>query len=394
MNRVCKLKNTIQDYAWGSHTAIADLLNQKSPSDKPQAELWMGAHPKAPSMVAIGDDWCSLAEVIAESPEDVLGERVARRFDGRLPFLFKVLAAAEPLSIQAHPTIEQARRGFNRENERGIALDAPNRNYKDDNHKPEIICALTPFSAVNGFRRISEVVERFRRIAPEEFSNEIELLAAQPNAAGLESFFSNLMTMRAERQARAVAQAVEFARAHRNEDPAWDWIVKLDAKYAGDVGVLSPILLNVVLLQPGEAMLLHAGRLHAYLDGLGMELMANSDNVLRGGLTPKHVDVPELLNVLKFEEIEIEVLSPGPDGAYPSDVDEFRLSVIELNSGSSFASEDDRGVEIWICTEGDARLTCAGDELAVVKGVSFVVPAAAEAYRIEGSATLWRASVP
>jgi mannose-6-phosphate isomerase len=395
MNRICKLQNSIQNYAWGSHTAIADLLGLPSPSEKPQAELWMGSHPKAPSRVRVGEEWRSLSDVVTESPVDVLGARVAERFDGKLPFLFKVLAAAQPLSIQAHPTLEQARRGFARENERGIPLDAPNRNYRDDNHKPEIICALTPFWGINGFRRVGDIVSAFRQIAPAELSAEVETLAERPDSAGLERFFGAIMTMDADRQRRAVSQVVEFARGREGEDPIWDWIVRLDARYPGDVGVLSPVLLNVVLLEPGRAMLSHAGQLHAYLDGVGIELMANSDNVLRGGLTPKHVDVPELLDVLTFAEKKIDILAPGPGGVYPSDVEEFRLSVITVREASSFAGEEDHGVEIWICTSGEASVSCeTGHDVAVTRGTSFIVPAAAPAYRIAGDATLYRASVP
>jgi len=393
MNRICKLENTIQDYAWGSHTAIADLMGLPSPSAQPQAELWMGSHPKAPSRVLLDGQRRSLADVIAESPAEVLGERTAERFGGKLPFLYKVLAAGQPLSIQAHPTLEQARRGFARENEQCVPLDAPNRNYKDDNHKPEIICALTPFWAINGFRPIGDVLSTFRRIAPEELSGEIEALAARPNSDGLARFFGAVLTMDKERQASAVAQAVDFARGREGEDPMWDWIVKLNEQYPGDVGVLSPVLLNVVLLEPGQAMLSHAGQLHAYLDGLGIELMANSDNVLRGGLTPKHVDVPELLDVLTFAETKIDLLAPDPEGVYASDVDEFRLSVITVGGDKPFNGGQDHGVEIWICTSGEASVTGDAD-LTVTKGTSFIVPAAAPPYQVAGDATLYRASVP
>ena len=152
MKQICQLDNVIQEYAWGSRTMIADLLGCPSPSDVPQAELWMGAHPKAPSNVVAGGERVSLAAGIEAAPAEILGTRVSKQFGGRLPFLFKVLAAAEPLSIQAHPTLAQAREGFARENEANIPVDAPDRNYRDDNHKPEIICALTPFWALNGFR--------------------------------------------------------------------------------------------------------------------------------------------------------------------------------------------------------------------------------------------------
>lgn len=400
MNRICPLKNTIQEYAWGSHTAIPELLGEPGPSERPQAEMWMGAHPKAPSQVLIDGEWRSLVEVIAESPVETLGRRVASRFDGNLPFLFKVLAAARPLSIQAHPTLAQAGEGFAGENEQGIPLDAPHRNYRDSNHKPEIICALTPFWALNGFRRLDTMVAMLREIEAAEISAEVEALAASPGPEGLKRFFSAIMTMDRDRQRRAVAQVVAFAEKRANEGHVWSWVLKLNHQYPGDIGVLSPVLLNVVRLQPREAMLLHAGQLHAYVEGLGIELMANSDNVLRGGLTPKHIDVPELLKVLKFDETEIAVLTPDEHGDYPSDVDEFRLSVISVADAAPYVCRRgaavDAGFEILICTSGAAAVAGADgeEELTVSKGSSIVVPAAVERYRLEGEATFFKASVP
>jgi mannose-6-phosphate isomerase len=158
------MKNTVQEYAWGSFTAIAELLGNGSPSKTPQAELWMGAHPKAPSMVNCDGNWISLLEFIEKNPDRILGKKVAEKFNNRLPYLFKVLAAAKPLSIQAHPSIDQAKQGFERENRQGIPLDAYNRNYKDDNHKPECICAKTRFWALNGFRKNSNIVGLMEKI--------------------------------------------------------------------------------------------------------------------------------------------------------------------------------------------------------------------------------------
>jgi mannose-6-phosphate isomerase len=400
MNRICPLRNAIQEYAWGSHTAIPELLGEPGPSQKPQAELWMGAHPKAPSQVLVDGEWRSLADVIAQSPEQMLGRRVASAFDGGLPFLYKVLAAAQPLSIQAHPTLDQAKEGFARENEQSIPLDAPHRNYRDSNHKPEIICALTPFWALNGFRRLDRMVAMLREIDAAEISDEVNALEAKPDSEGLRRFFSAIMTMDRDRQKRTVEQVVAFAAGRAEEEHVWSWVLKLNHQYPGDVGVLSPVLLNVVRLQPGEAMLLHAGQLHAYVDGLGIELMANSDNVLRGGLTPKHVDVPELLKVLRFDETEIVLLTPDALGDYPSDVDEFRLSVISAAAGTPYEcrrdARGDAGIEILICTAGAATVGAMGDKekLAVSKGVSVVVPAAVGYYRLEGDATFFKASVP
>jgi mannose-6-phosphate isomerase len=400
MRQICRLENTIQEYAWGSSTAISELLGQPNPSGKPQAELWMGAHPKAPSRVLVDGEWRSLADVIARSPAETLGPRVAGAFDGRLPFLFKVLAAARPLSIQAHPTLEQAGEGFARENEQGIPLDAPNRNYRDSNHKPEIICALTPFWALNGFRSLDRMVPMLREIDAGEISREVDALEADPDSQGLKRFFSAVMTMDRERQGRVVEQVVRFAAERTGDEQIWSWVVELNRQYPGDIGVLSPVLLNTVRLRPGEAMLLQAGQLHAYLDGTGIELMANSDNVLRGGLTPKHVDVPELLKVLRFDETEIELLTPDARGDYPSDVDEFRLSIVSVGAESADEYRRDNagetGIEILICTSGAARVMAVGDSEVtdVGKGDSIVIPAAVGHYGIEGDAIFYKASVP
>jgi mannose-6-phosphate isomerase len=398
MKQICPLKNVVQEYAWGSNTAIAELLGEDVPSHTPQAELWMGAHPKAPSDVFIEGKFRSLADEIAATPSDTLGAGVAKAFGNKLPFLFKVLAAAQPLSIQAHPTIAQARGGFARENDLGIAIDAPDRNYRDDNHKPEIICALTPFWALNGFRPPDTIAATLGEMGLSGIDNDIAALAARPDEAGLAQFFTALMTMDRDRQRDTVAQAVLFAGKRLGQGDVWDWTLNLNEQYPGDIGVLSPFLLNLLRLEPGEAMLLHAGRLHAYLDGVGIELMANSDNVLRGGLTPKHVDVSELLKVLEFEETRIKLLRPDESGTYPSDVREFQLSVVTPAPDRPYESEPhtDRGIEVMICTGGEAVVTdlSDGSRLPVRRGVSFVVPAAVTRYRIDGEATLYRAAVP
>jgi mannose-6-phosphate isomerase len=396
MNQLGKLRNTIQEYAWGSHTSIPELLGTPSPSDKPQAELWMGAHPKAPSLAVTDDGLRPLDELIRLEPEAILGKRVSERFGGRLPFLFKVLAAAEPLSIQAHPTLEQARAGYARENEMGLPLDAPDRNYRDDNHKPEILCALTPFWVLNGFRRIDRIVDLLETIGPAELTGEIRALATEGDPGRLKRFFSSIMTMDKDRQNRAVEQVAGYAAGQPQSEPVWRWVVTLNDRYPGDIGVLSPILLNLVEMQPGQAMLCQAGQLHAYLDGLGIELMANSDNVLRGGLTPKHVDVPELLNTLTFDEKQLELHNPDGAGFYPSESDEFLLSVLHVDEDSPYQSADERGVEILICTSGGGAIRGVGTEerLPLKKGESFIVPSIAPPYRLEGTATLYRASVP
>jgi len=285
MKTIGLLKNTIQEYAWGSYTAIPELLGCESPAQAPQAELWLGAHPKAPSMVNCNGRWVSLLELIEQSPEDILGEKVAQRFDNRLPYLFKVLAAAKPLSIQAHPSRTQAKQGFARENRLRIPLDAANRNYKDDNHKPECICALTPFWALNGFRNISDILSLLEKTCHQGLETEITNLREKPDSQGLKRFFHELMTMEPPRQKQVINDALSYAQKHIQEDKVFEWMIHLHNEYPADIGVFAPVILNLICLEPGQAMFLPSGEMHAYLDGVGIELMANSDNVLRGGLT-------------------------------------------------------------------------------------------------------------
>jgi mannose-6-phosphate isomerase len=400
MRKIGLLKNTIQEYAWGSRTAIPELLGQPVPAEKPQAELWMGAHPKAPSQVLSDGIWRSLPEVIQESPAETLGQEVAARFSNKLPFLFKVLAAARPLSIQAHPNKEQAEQGFARENELGVPLDAPQRNYRDDNHKPEIICALTPFCALNGFRKLEEALRLLEKIRVPGLAEIVSFLRSHPNRDGLKKFFNHLMTTDRGKQRKIVEQAVNSAEQQTNEEPVWTWMIKLNEEYPGDMGVLSPLFLNLVRLKPQQAMYLPAGELHGYLEGVGIELMANSDNVLRGGLTPKHIDVQELLTVLNFTDGDLNILGPENlafgEAIYSTEAEEFVLSVMRLNKGAPFSSPRNRSVEIMICTEGEVSVTdlSAGDITNLTRGISIIVPAAVEQYRIEGEATLYKATVP
>ena len=399
MNRIRLLKNTVQEYDWGSRTAIAGLLGEPSPSRKPQAELWMGAHPKAPSLVERDGGWLSLITLIEENPAEILGESVAEKFDNQLPYLFKVLAASRPLSIQAHPTREQARAGFQRENEAEIPLNASHRNYRDDMHKPEIICAVTPFWALNGFRHMDEIVFNMNRCCPNGMKSEINGLRNQPDPHGLKLFFESMMTMAAERKESVIKEAVTSARNGSEEDALLKWILSLHQEYPSDIGVLSPLYLNLVCLSPGEAMFLPAGQLHAYLEGMGMELMASSDNVLRGGLTPKHVDVPELLKTLRFEGKAVKILLPEQqtegEKTYTSQAQEFVLSVLSVKEGSSFTSRNQRSADILICTEGKATIINLGsnESLSVKKGESIIIPAAVKRYAVEGRATLYKAAV-
>ena len=334
------ITNTPRDYAWGSTTAIAELLGTPA-TGTPQAELWLGAHPGSPSIVT--------------TPE--AGASDLRELAGELPFLLKVLAAAHPLSLQAHPTLSQAAEGFARENAAGIALDAPHRNYKDALHKPELIYALSDdFRALCGFRDASETRSSIDR-----------LLGARPGDAALTGWLSRLQ---ADEEIRStfewlvsggddvdeLVDAVVEAAALL-DGPHYALIAQLATEYPGDPGIAISLMLNLVSLKPGEVLYLPAGNIHAYVEGLGIELMASSDNVLRGGLTPKHVDVPELLGVLDFSPVEVPYLAaeeptPGVQIFRP-DVADFVLTVVTVDGSVTIEAS---GPAIALCTAGEVEL--------------------------------------
>lgn len=394
------LKNQIMNYAWGDRAAIATLQG-RDPGEEPEAELWMGAHPKAPSFVLMAGEWTPLDRMIMHGPPDqLLGERVARQF-GRLPFLFKVLAAAKPLSLQAHPNLEQARAGFAREEGARVARHAPHRNYKDDNHKPELICALSQFEALCGFRPIDEL----RRLVAELNCSELApwfgaLAHCADEEEALRTCFSQLMQAPMAQQAaltRSAAERLEALGGHAEFGPMARWALRLNEAYPGDIGVVTSLMLNYVVLNPGEALYLPAGYLHAYLHGTGLELMANSDNVLRGGLTPKHVDVPELLSVLNFHGEPVRTLLPEKvnEGQlrYETPAPEFELWKHELGTGPQLIQASD-GPEIIICTEGRAAHEDAESLTELLPGESAWVPAATVNYTLAGPGIVYRAIVP
>ena len=400
MKNVVLLENQIQEYDWGSRTAIAELLGEPTPSTKPQAELWMGAHPLAPSRVKTGTRSVSLADLIASEPVSILGERIDRDFEGRLPFLFKLLAAERPLSIQAHPDAPGAREGFERENALGIALEAPDRNYRDSSHKPEIICALTRFQALRGFRPPDDIRRLLDELGAGALDEVFALPSEGPPAQVLSDFLGDLFELsNARREPLMAAVANRAANQAKQGDALW-WVARLQELYPGDVGVIAPLFLRDITLEPGQAMYLPAREFHCYLSGFGIELMANSDNVLRGGLTSKRVDVGEVMSVLDFEPRDFSILNPqqSPNGEelYDSPAREFQLSRIRLPDGEMVPDFGVPGCELLLCTEGGLRVDPVGasEGLTLSSGRSCLVPAEAVPYRVSGSGTLYRARVP
>ena len=378
------LTGTVQHYAWGSLDAIPALVGA-APDGRPWAELWFGAHPIAPSRLADGR---TLDVAIAADPIDWLGQRAFDRFGARLPFLLKVLAAAQPLSLQAHPSEAQAAEGFAREDALGIALDSPQRVYKDPHHKPELLLALSSFDALSGFRSLAATVDLLdslaaggaRGLAP--FADVLREAGVDRRDASdaLRDVVASLLTMAPGEQRHLVAETAAAAAAH---DGPWSfetgWMVELATHYGGDVGGVVALLLNCVRLQPGEALFLAAGNVHAYLGGTGIEIMAASDNVLRGGLTPKHVDVPELLRVVDFTPLdEPRLAAIAFDGGH-----RFAPPVAEFSLHDSHDAPVD-GPEIWLCTAGDVWPLHAGE-------AAFVTPGSGE--RPLGDGTVVRACV-
>ncbi|MCY4482202.1 MAG: mannose-6-phosphate isomerase, class I [Spirochaetaceae bacterium] len=412
------LENRIQNYAWGSKSALARLMNRPVAGD-PEAELWVGAHPQAPSAVKLAGRRVTLDRLVAEHPSEMLGP-VVHRFGPVLPFLLKVLAVAEPLSIQAHPSLAQAAEGFAREEAAGIGVDASNRNYRDRNHKPELAVALEPYWQLCGFRRYSEMVRHLRAVVSSSLQAAVDELQMRPTEAVLGSLMEIALQLsdrqRAELVRRAQAYAgrqlqvgdgsysnkeSQVASAAPSDATAARWVQRLSSGHPGDAGVISPYLLNLLRLDPGEGIYIGAGTLHAALQGTAVEIQANSNNVLRGGLTVKHVDVPELLRVARFAPQEPHVLRPVPGGGeerhYPTPAVEFALSTVALDKLRQEAAlaRTIAGPEILLFLYGDAAVTdFDGHTVNCRSGEAVFVPAAVKGYRVRGRATMFRARVP
>jgi mannose-6-phosphate isomerase len=386
-----QLTNAVRHYPWGSHTVIPELLGEPSPADQPHAELWIGAHPDLPSVLS---DGTALDKAIAGDPDRFLGPAVRETFGVRLPFLMKVLAADQPLSLQAHPTTQQAQEGFAAEDAAGIPRDDPTRTFKDPYHKPEILCAITPVEALCGFRPVEESLHCLAKLQLPELKPTIAALAK----GGLRTAIPQLIAL-TERRRNSLVSAVA-AKAQSFVDTAdpefintYRWASRLAETYPGDPGVVISLMCNHLKLAPGEAVFLPAGNLHAYLCGAGVEVMASSDNVLRGGLTVKHVDLAALIEVLDFTDGRVPVLHPvlGPAGLrYPVPVTDFDLTRVQLDE--QVGTLTTVGPQVLLCTEGAAVLAGGGEEeLTLEKGQAVFVPAG-EPVTAHGPAVLYRAT--
>jgi mannose-6-phosphate isomerase len=358
---VARLQNTIRDYAWGSRTAIPELTGVE-PDGTPQAELWMGAHESAPSVLPSGE---SLYDLVSSRPTEVLGEETAEEFQGRFPFLAKLLAAEQPLSIQAHPSREQAIDGYARDEAAGIPRDAGDRNYKDAWPKPEILIALGQFDALVGFRPLDATVELLEALGADGFEELTDLL----RNGKLQDAFTHFMSSDRDTIRPLVAALAEACRRYDGEDLALEveTLDRLCQEFPDDPGVLAALLLNRVRLERFQAVYLPAGNVHAYLHGTGFEVMANSDNVLRGGLTRKYVDVEELVSVVDFEPIASPVLAGTPVApgitAYETGCEYFAVRRIDLTGDSLEVPAE--GPRIVAVVDGTAEVGADGTEAPV-----------------------------
>jgi mannose-6-phosphate isomerase len=387
---VVALVGVPRNYAWGSTSVIPQLLGERA-GDGPIAELWFGAHADDPAPVP--ERATTLDALIAAEPLALLGSAVVSAFGPRLPFLLKVLAAETPLSIQVHPNLAQARAGYAKEEADGVRRDSPNRNYRDDNHKPELLCALTPFDALCGFRPVAETLELLDALALPTLIPVAELLAGPD---GLRSAFTALLRDPDPAElAEAVADAVSGLPPH------WagvaDAVGLAAAAFPGDVGVVLALLLNHVRLAPGEAIYLGAGNVHAYLRGTGVEIMATSDNVLRCGLTPKHIDVDELLAVTDFRELAEPRWPTTSAGAaavqFEVPVPDFLLSRLDVDGFKGSVAVGHTGPHIVLSVEGAQTVRADGHSVGLTPGHAAFVAARDDWFEVRGTGVVFTATV-
>lgn len=394
-----KLENTIQNYVWGSKTAMQELFGVENSKQDAQAELWMGAHPNGCSKVEWNGKKVLLSALINSDKEGVLSPKTALSF-GELPYLFKVLAADNALSIQVHPSKEAAEIGFAREDHLGIDRNDPKRNYRDPNHKPELVYALTHYQAMNGFRNFSDIVSLFSRLTAQISISQVHALLTQfendMTSSGLEAFFVGILSLSGKDKMEALDGLLTFAYENVEMGTLGDeyaLILELSKTYPGDIGLFAPLILNVLTLQPGEAMYLDARTPHAYLKGVGLEVMANSDNVLRAGLTQKHIDVEELASCTLFEEKPKDklLLPPSLDGnkqSYSIPIPDFEFDCFLKADNEQIQV---RSAEIVFAIDSDVEVSHQSEEsLVLKKGESAFIPAYAKTYTLSSKGRIAR----
>ena len=398
---IYKLKGVIRNYDWGGVAYLSNLLSHANPKQEPMAEYWLGAHDSASSVLITGNGEIGLNQFIEKEKEKTLGETVAKKF-GRLPYLLKILDVRDMLSIQVHPAKHEAEIEFARENREKVALNAPHRNYKDDNHKPELMVALDEFWLLHGFKPV-EKLRRTLQIVP-ELNPLLEIF----DATGYDQLYKTVMEMPQESVNRLLQPllkrlAVSYEQGRLNKDDENFWAARASLTFNGqsgelDRGIFSVYFFNLLNLEAGEGIFQDAGVPHAYLEGQNVEIMANSDNVLRGGLTNKHIDVKELMKHVRFEETIPNVLRPQKinDGEklYRTGAPDFKLSSFLLQKGKAASFESATG-EIVLVIEGDVLASAGVNELELHRGeAAFITNHQAVKLKALSKTYVFRASVP
>lgn len=391
-----RIAGALQHYAWGSVDAIPTALGAQ-PTGEPIAEYWLGAHAKAPSTLV--DTSTDLVQELGEHP-DQLGSRDRERFGDRLPFLVKLLAADQALSLQAHPTRDQAEAGHADEERRQVPLDAPERTFKDSWPKPEMVVAITPFSTLLGFREPHRTAELFDALGlTQALESVIGPLTQRHGPAALAEVFLDVLSLdndRLDLANQTVAAAVQHQHDEGEVGRFARTAVELDAHFPTDRGILGALMLNRLDLQPGQAAVVPPGMLHAHLLGLCLEVQANSDNVLRGGLTSKHIDVDALVQVLSFEPYDPPVLegdqvAPGLL-AYPTGQPEFSLwKVVPSADADTIELPAEDSARVLLVLEGHLEASTGDTTIELVKGESVFI-AAGESVRVSGDADAFLAA--
>ena len=394
-----RLEPARQQYAWGSTSAIPALLG-RADDGAPWAEAWYGSHPAGPARVAEG---AALSDLIDAEPERLLGEDIIWRFGRRLPFLLKLIAPEQPLSLQVHPSQAQAVEGYALEDEAGIALDHPSRNYKDANHKPEMVLALTRFQAVAGFRAPRRAVEVLAGLDSLLARRMRRTLRLNPTRFGIRQAFTELVSADTRPEASEMAELVaEISRRlaeGRSPSRRVDAnVVEMARAFPHDPGIAAALLLNPVTLRRGEALFVPAGSVHAYISGLGVEIMASSDNVLRAGLTTKHVDVPAMLACVDY--VAAPPVRPAPEylsratRAYYAPVDDFELLVTTVVPQDGRVPVPGRGPRILLGLEGTTTVTTPAGSAELTRGRALFVGADERTLAVEGEGEFAQADVP
>ena len=392
------LKNSAQQYAWGDTKGIIPFVEAELRPGYPIGEVWMGSHERAPSKIILDDSEFALDTLIKQDSAHWLGDHISKKYN-ELPFLFKVLAAASPLSLQVHPNLEQAKIGFAKEESAGIGRLAPERTFKDPHHKPELAVALTSFQAMAGFRSIYEICS----LLGHSLCDSLEFKGKDKSE--LRSLIKRLFCVRGEEylalETELHARAEQLL--HSEQKTARDaahWVLELQSRYPGDPGQFAPLFLDLLQLEPGQGLFVPAGVIHSYLKGSILEIMACSDNVIRAGLTVKHIDVDLLCNIVDLETKPLLILPEyqrfdwGTHVIYKTPAKEFRLESIEINSSASSSSITitSGGPKIFLCTKGSFRLH-NGEQLELPARKSCFAAGSCGQLELKGEGKLWIAAV-